>query len=71
MTSDKGGISATTMARMLGINYRTAWHVLHKIRRTFGQEDREPLSGLVEMDETYVGGQDLGYNRRRSGDVEG
>jgi len=64
MSSDKRGVSATFLASSLGIDYRSAWHILHKIRLTFSQEDREPLSGLVEIDETYVGGQDLGNNHR-------
>jgi transposase-like protein len=64
MSSDKRGVSATFLSSSLGIDYRSAWHVLHKVRLTFSQEDREPLKGLVEIDEMYLGGQDLGNNRR-------
>lgn len=54
---DKRGISALTLSRELEVTYKTAWLMLHKIRRAM--QDREQqyvLSGIVEMDEAYFGG---------------
>ncbi|HEX4956257.1 MAG TPA: IS1595 family transposase [Thermoanaerobaculia bacterium] len=61
MTSSKKGISAHQLHRTLGVTYRTAWHVCHRIRKAM---EREPLAGLltgiVEADETFVGGKKRG-----------
>lgn len=51
------GISALQLQRQLGIgSYETAWHMLHRLRRGMVNEGRTPLSGLVEADETIIGG---------------
>lgn len=55
------GISANALSQWLGTTYRTAWHAAHRIRRMMGA-DRTLLTGIVELDETYVGG------RHRRGD---
>jgi len=54
----KKSISANQMARHLGVNYRTAWHLCHRIRAAM-VETGEPLTGTVEADETYVGAKVL------------
>jgi transposase-like protein len=57
----KKGISALQLQADLGLgSYRTAWLLLHKIRRCFGESEAFPLRGLVEVDETYVGGVEPG-----------
>jgi transposase-like protein len=54
----KKGVSACQIQRMLGIGgYKTAWHLCHRIRSAMIESSREKLSGVVEMDETYVGGR--------------
>jgi transposase-like protein len=57
LTSSKG-ISSVVMARMLGVNQKTAWKLGHAIRELM--DDREgiasPLGGIVEVDESFVGG---------------
>lgn len=58
----KKGISANQIKRALGVQYKTAWHLCHRIRKAMESEDLEPLDGIVEVDETYVGGK---YDRRR------
>ena len=61
------GISAVQFQRQLGIKrYETAFHVLHKIRSAMVAPGREPLHGLVEIDETFVGGVHRGGKRGRS-----
>lgn len=52
----KKGMSALQLQRHLGVNYRTAWHLAHRIREAM-QEGASLLTGTVEVDETYVGGK--------------
>lgn len=61
MTATRAGISAKQLERELGVTYKTAWRMFHQIRSMMS-DDKEPLKGEVEVDETYVGGK--GYNRR-------
>jgi transposase-like protein len=59
VTSQKNGASALGLHRVLGFgSYRTAWTWLHKLRRAMVRPGRERLSGTVEVDETYVGGEE-------------
>jgi transposase-like protein len=51
----KNGVSGKELQRQLGVTYKTAWRIAKQIRQLFS-EDTEPLSGIVEADETYVGG---------------
>jgi transposase-like protein len=55
------GMSANQLARMLRINYRTAWYLCHRIRFAMIEEKRPKLDGIVEIDETYVGGKKIGF----------
>ena len=58
MTKFRKGISANQLKRMLGIgSYRTAWYLCHRIRSAMVEADPTPLSGTVEVDETYLGGK--------------
>src|SRR5204863_717009 len=58
MASTRCGISAKQLEREIGTNYKTALRMFHLIREDLmGQEDDPPLSGDVEVDETYVGGK--------------
>lgn len=57
MATHTPGISAVQLQRQLGIaKYDTAWFLLHRLRQGMVREEREPLSGTVEADETHVGG---------------
>ncbi len=57
VTSQKHGVSALGLQRVVGFgSYQTAWAWLHKLRRAMIRPGREHLSGVVEVDETYVGG---------------
>lgn len=55
-TSRKSGISAKSLQGLLGISYNTAFNWLHKLRKASQRQDREKLSGRVEVDEFYYGG---------------
>jgi transposase-like protein len=57
MCSSKKGMSAHQLHRMLGVTYKTAWFMAHRIRHAMSDPDSGPLSGVVEIDETYVGGK--------------
>src|SRR6185369_4451245 len=52
------GASALGLQRVLGLgSYRTAWMLLHKLRRAMVRPGRDRLQGLVEVDEIYIGGE--------------
>lgn len=57
MGESRKGISANQLKRMLGVSYKTAWYLCHRIRSTMPQESAELLHGIVEADETYIGGK--------------
>jgi transposase-like protein len=66
MTTDKRGVSALLVQRQLGLSrYETAWMMLHKLRRAMVNVGREPLHGEVEVDETWVGGEQAGLRGSR------
>lgn len=59
ITTQKYGASAEGLQQVLGLStYRTAWTWLHKIRKAMVRSDRTKLAGTVEVDETYVGGEE-------------
>lgn len=61
MTNQKQGVSALGLHRVLGFgSYETAWSWLHKLRRAMVRPGRDRLGGEVEIDETYVGGEEEG-----------
>lgn len=65
ITSQKQGVSALGLQRVLGLKrYETAWTWLHKLRAAMVRPGRERLSGLVEVDETYIGGERPGKRGR-------
>jgi transposase-like protein len=67
MTSQKHGLSALGLQRALGLgSYQTAWMMLHRFRVAMVRPDRERLSGRVEVDETYVGGDETGVIGRQT-----
>lgn len=61
VTSQKNGVSAQGLQRVLGFgSYETAWAWMHKLRRAMVRPDRDLLAGVVELDETFVGGRSSG-----------
>jgi transposase-like protein len=61
MIDAKKGMSAMQLQRHLGINYRTAWYLAHRIREAMNEPDGLKLTGIVEVDETYIGGKQRGH----------
>jgi len=67
VTGEKNGVSALGLQRQLGLgSYETAWAWLHKLRRAMVRPGRDRLHGVVEVDETYVGGLEPGVRGRET-----
>lgn len=62
------GMSANQVKRTLGVSYKTAWYLCHRIRAAMREVDRPMLDGTVEMDETYIGGKQHTYSKAGYGD---
>lgn len=76
LSASKKGMSAHQLHRMLGVTYKTAWFMAHRIREAMNDPDPGPLGGkdrIVEADETYLGGNKgewefingIGWRRKR------
>ena len=69
MCSSKKGVSAKQLERSLGISYKTAWFLAHRIRHAMSKSPlADKLKCIVEVDETYVGGK--GHGKRGRGAVK-
>ena len=65
MTADPGGVAALTMQRLLGLgSYQTMWTMLHRFRSAMVVPGRDLLTGRVEVDETFLGGERSGPRGR-------
>src|SRR4029450_9782332 len=61
VTSQKNGVSARGLQDALGFgSYETAWAWLHKLRRAMVRPERELLGGVVELDQSFLGGRSHG-----------
>jgi transposase-like protein len=63
--TSKKGVSALEIHRQTGLAYKTCLFMLHRIRHAMDEQDVEPLSGIVEVDETYIGGKPRRYQGSR------
>ena len=68
VTNAKKGISARQLARDLGVNKNTAWSMLMRIRQAMN-DDGDLLQGIIEADETYIGGKNRNrhYDKKTTG----
>jgi transposase-like protein len=57
VVESKKGMSANQLKRTLEISYKTAWYLCHRIRKAMEEASPKPLTGTVELDETYIGGK--------------
>ena len=65
--SQKNGVSALSLQRALEIgSYQTAWAMLHRLRSVLVRPGRERLTGTVEVDETFIGGEEPGLRGGRA-----
>ena len=67
MIESKKGVSANQIKRTIGVSYKTAWYLCHRIRKAMMEVQPEALDGTVEVDETYVGGKAKGKGYRYTG----
>lgn len=63
MCESKKGMSALQLQRTLGVSYKTAWYLQHRIRAAMGGYEEIPLSGHIEADETWIGGKRKGMGQ--------
>jgi len=56
LANSKNGVSSHELGRALGVTQKTAWFMLHRIREAMRSGSFDKLNGIVEVDETYVGG---------------
>src|SRR5271154_6589966 len=65
-TTSRHGVPAKELQRQLSVTYKTAWRMGHEIRKYMAKVDgNTPLSGNIEVDETYIGGKSKGGKRGR------
>ena len=69
MCESRKGISANQLHRTLGVSYKTSWYLCHRIREAMGNDplDGPTLLGVVEIDETLIGGKSKGKGRAYKG----
>lgn len=69
MSSSKKGISAHQLHRSIGVTYKTAWFMFHRIREAMRDGDLAPMGGgggMVEVDESYIGNDPVGPKKGRA-----
>ena len=66
--ADKKGVSALEIKRVMGFgSYKTAWYMCHRVRAGLANEAFRKLMGIVEVDETFIGGKAINKHGRRDG----
>lgn len=66
LTQAKTGFSALALHRQLGVSYNTAWSIKHKLMQVMKErDDRKPLTGVIQLDDVYWGGECRGGKRGR------
>lgn len=58
LTANKKGFSSIALAKTLGVTQKTAWFLAHRIRAAFAEGKGGLMTGIIEVDETYVGGKE-------------
>jgi transposase-like protein len=65
MCESRKGISANQIKRMMGISYKAAWYLCHRIRAAMAvAQNRSKLGGTIEVDETFIGARQRGHQHK-------
>jgi len=67
MIESKKGVSANQVKRTIGVSYKTAWYLCQRIRNAMTEPDPPKLKGIVEVDETWIGGKRKGVGHGYKG----
>ena len=70
MCESKKGMSSNQLGRTVGVSYKTAWFLTHRIRGAMGTVVLDQLKGIIETDETFVGGKPRYPQRDARGNVK-
>jgi len=65
LVTARKGISSLQLSKEIGITQKSAWFMLHRLREACGGKDLKKLSGIIEVDETYVGGKEGNKHERK------
>ena len=71
MLNSKKGVSALQIQRQIGASYPTAWYMCHRLRAAMHDPDFKELMGIVEVDETFIGGKDKNRHWDKKSHVTG
>ncbi|MDE0713224.1 MAG: IS1595 family transposase [Rhodospirillales bacterium] len=71
LTTNLKGVSAMKLHRDLEIAHSSAWHLAHRLRAAFGNEQKRQFDGPVEADETYIGGKRKNMSNARRRELKG
>jgi transposase-like protein len=69
MSEAKKGVSALQISRHIGVAYKTAWHLCHRIRKAMQELETAPLGGqgkVIEVDEAFIGGKTKGKGHKKA-----
>lgn len=71
MIESRKGVSANQVKRTINVSYKTAWYLCHRVRAAVRDAYPSPLKGIIEVDETFVGGKvhGMGYGYRANKSV--
>ena len=64
LVTARKGISSLQLSKEIGITQKSAWFVLHRLREACGPSFKK-LQGIIEIDETYVGGREINKHKRK------
>lgn len=69
VTSHKKGISSVQLGKDIGVTQKSAWFMLQRIRACFGIDNNDQLTGTVQVDETYIGGEVANMTAKRKTNI--